>query len=410
MLRENLDTVLKDLLEFKQFEKIDSKYPGTHLDIEDNFLKNILPPNKAHTNPKSHHHTFPDILKDILDDTFDTTSPGPVRVPTLDYADDESQSNPDDSRYSLEFETTKYVDVHNPPSIKTTTAANKNKKSKNSKEVVIRTVNLNHTKTRPDKSEIVYRIRRYLQNEVKQVTVQSRSKVRQYLFNNKHKHIKRLHKFENPVKKQIRKPFLSNKIDTMKKKHKPLDNLPKSKLIHRTIPKSKRIKVGRKLQMYNSKRNIAQRNRNRHPRNAKDSTEFKPVKQHQSSVYNPITDHITENKPVDEKPLVDLVKYDLSEGDAALKARFLFKSCMNYEILEKRGHQPLLDLLDLLGGWPILDHKWQDNGFDWIGLMAKLRLYNNDILISEWVGPDIKNSDEFVIQFDQTSLGNKSFS
>ncbi|XP_063380922.1 neprilysin-4-like [Cydia fagiglandana] len=91
--------------------------------------------------------------------------------------------------------------------------------------------------------------------------------------------------------------------------------------------------------------------------------------------------------------------------DAALKAKFLFKSCMNYEILQKRGHQPLLDLLNLFGGWPILDPRWLPLNFDWLDVMAKLRLYNNDILISEWVGPDIKNSDEYVIQFDQTSLG-----
>lgn len=96
---------------------------------------------------------------------------------------------------------------------------------------------------------------------------------------------------------------------------------------------------------------------------------------------------------------------DPAKGDAVLKARFLFKSCMNHEILHARGHQPLLDLLDILGGWPILKLKWNAKNFDWLELMAKLRLYNNDILISEWVGPDIKNSDEFVIQFDQTSLG-----
>ncbi|CAH2106177.1 unnamed protein product [Euphydryas editha] len=96
---------------------------------------------------------------------------------------------------------------------------------------------------------------------------------------------------------------------------------------------------------------------------------------------------------------------DPANGDAALKARFLFKSCMNHEILHARGHQPLLDLLDILGGWPILKLNWNSRKFDWLELMAKLRLYNNDVLISEWVGPDIKNSDEFVIQFDQTSLG-----
>ncbi|KAG7188439.1 hypothetical protein KM043_008081 [Ampulex compressa] len=91
--------------------------------------------------------------------------------------------------------------------------------------------------------------------------------------------------------------------------------------------------------------------------------------------------------------------------DATIKAKHLFQSCMNYEILEQRMERPLIQLLDEFGGWPILRPDWKAFKFDWLLLVAQLRLYNNDILISEWVGPDIKNSDEYVIQFDQTSLG-----
>lgn len=92
-------------------------------------------------------------------------------------------------------------------------------------------------------------------------------------------------------------------------------------------------------------------------------------------------------------------------GDAMKKTKDLFRSCMNANILNKRREQPLLDLLRNLGGWPMIDSDWKPDHFDWVTLMAKLRLYNNDILLSEWVGPDIKNSDEYIIQFDQTSLG-----
>jgi hypothetical protein len=46
----------------------------------------------------------------------------------------------------------------------------------------------------------------------------------------------------------------------------------------------------------------------------------------------------------------------------------------------------------------MLQSDWDDMQFDWVQLMAQLKLYNNDILISEWVGPDIKNSNEYVIQ------------
>ncbi|XP_025266965.1 neprilysin-4 isoform X2 [Camponotus floridanus] len=106
--------------------------------------------------------------------------------------------------------------------------------------------------------------------------------------------------------------------------------------------------------------------------------------------------------------LEDPILYNVNEldaDDATVKAKYLFQSCMNYEILEQRKERPLIRLLDELGGWPILRPEWNPDKFDWLLLTAKLRLYNNDVLISEWVGPDIKNSDKYVIQVDQTSLG-----
>ncbi|CAL1685239.1 unnamed protein product [Lasius platythorax] len=105
-----------------------------------------------------------------------------------------------------------------------------------------------------------------------------------------------------------------------------------------------------------------------------------------------------------EDPILHNVD-ELDADDATVKAKHLFQSCMNYEILEQRMERPLIQFLDELGGWPILRPDWDSDKFDWLLLTAQLRLYNNDVLISEWVGPDIKNSDKYVIQFDQTSLG-----
>nr|CAD7586899.1 unnamed protein product [Timema genevievae] len=94
--------------------------------------------------------------------------------------------------------------------------------------------------------------------------------------------------------------------------------------------------------------------------------------------------------------------------DAIAKAKNFYKSCMDHNILEARGERPLLFLLQQLGGWPVLEPNWDSERFDWLLLMAQLRLYNNDILISQWVGPDIRNSDHYIIQFDQTTLGLQS--
>lgn len=91
---------------------------------------------------------------------------------------------------------------------------------------------------------------------------------------------------------------------------------------------------------------------------------------------------------------------------AEQKAKYLYESCMNADILERRGIEPLMQLLKSLGGWPVLDgDAWNRTAFDWLQLASRLRLFNNDIFLMQWVGPDIKNSNENVIQFDQTSLG-----
>lgn len=121
---------------------------------------------------------------------------------------------------------------------------------------------------------------------------------------------------------------------------------------------------------------------------------------------------ILQRRSVLEKVLVRYRKDILSHrdrpvkiSDAEVKAKHLYESCMNYDLLEKRGIAPLIDLLNSLGGWPALDSKWKTDNFNWLNLTARLRLYNNDIFLVQWVGPDIKNSDENIIQFDQTSLG-----
>ncbi|KQS38695.1 neprilysin-4 isoform X2 [Drosophila erecta] len=93
------------------------------------------------------------------------------------------------------------------------------------------------------------------------------------------------------------------------------------------------------------------------------------------------------------------------QHDAQLKAKNLYRSCVNNAVLSKRGLEPLHTLIRELGGWPVLESQWSDSHFNWQVLAATLRRYNNDILIVQWVGADIKNSEENIVQFDQTGLG-----
>lgn len=296
MLRENLDTVLKDLLEFKSSETVESGYPGQHLDLTDNFLA----------------HNYP---------LHCSTKPFPV--------------------------------------------SHKFKKTKLLKEVDYKALNntkddiINGNDYPQESAVIISRIRRYLDKKSRKILKPVR-KIKYSLQDY-------MHKNDLPRDSMNMRAGIS-----MPSKHtKRISNIRKRS----QYQYGRHNNVGRKLQMYYSR----VKKKHGHEKHAKKTRPDPSVQKNN----------------------------DPANGDAALKSRYLFMSCMNYQILEKRGHQPLLDLLELLGGWPILNQNWDDRKFNWLELMAKLRVYNNDILISEWVGPDIKNSDEFVIQFDQTSLGNK---
>ncbi|CAH0397785.1 unnamed protein product [Chilo suppressalis] len=290
MLRENLDTVLKELLEFKDDQKIQSIYPGSQLDLDDDFLKNILPKIK-HTEEKNLDNLLVDIIKTNSREIINNTAAAELR-------------------YDLAI--------------------------------------------KENKSEIINRIRRYLDIKSKQL-MKPMKKIKHKL----HEYLKR-----NRKKERVKRD-----------NHKTIELLQNRKqiIVNQLKTKRKQIKNKKNLLM---------------PRNYLHNKQFK----REAFIHTETSIKSDHSK-------------DLSDGDATIKAQFLFKSCMNYDILQKRGHRPLLDLLDILGGWPILNLQWNSSNFDWQELMAKLRLFNNDILISEWVGPDIKNSEEFVIQFDQTSLG-----
>ncbi|XP_023930213.1 neprilysin isoform X2 [Lingula anatina] len=94
-----------------------------------------------------------------------------------------------------------------------------------------------------------------------------------------------------------------------------------------------------------------------------------------------------------------------NQPNSVTKTRNLYRSCMNESLIELRGAKPVFDFLETLGGWPVLTSNWSESSFDWIELVAKLRLYNNKLLIDEWVSSDDKNSSVNIIQLDQVDLG-----
>ncbi|XP_064113738.1 neprilysin-1-like [Macrobrachium nipponense] len=103
-----------------------------------------------------------------------------------------------------------------------------------------------------------------------------------------------------------------------------------------------------------------------------------------------------------------LLEEDVSpgEGEATKKAKIFYSSCMNTSQIEEAKDEPLDQVLESLGGWPVTQENWTLPEFSVETLIGRLRgELNQGILIDQWVGPDDTNSSVNVIQLDQMVLG-----
>lgn len=68
------------------------------------------------------------------------------------------------------------------------------------------------------------------------------------------------------------------------------------------------------------------------------------------------------------------------------------------DYLEYEGLEPLLDMIESLGDWPMTSDSWKEESFDWQNASARLnRLLGLSPLVSLIVYLDRKNSTQSVI-------------
>jgi hypothetical protein len=68
------------------------------------------------------------------------------------------------------------------------------------------------------------------------------------------------------------------------------------------------------------------------------------------------------------------------------------------DYLESEGLEPLLDIIDILGDWPMTSDSWREEEFDWQNAIAQLyRLLGLSPLVSLTVQLDRKNSTQSII-------------
>ncbi|XP_077168912.1 membrane metallo-endopeptidase-like 1 isoform X2 [Paroedura picta] len=95
--------------------------------------------------------------------------------------------------------------------------------------------------------------------------------------------------------------------------------------------------------------------------------------------------------------------------EAFQKAKTLYRSCMNESIIERRDSSPLLEVLRMIGGWPVASAGWNTTKEPNWSLEKKLSLlnsrFNTRVLIDMFVWHDDRDSSRHIIYIDQPSLG-----
>lgn len=121
------------------------------------------------------------------------------------------------------------------------------------------------------------------------------------------------------------------------------------------------------------------------------------------------------NKNIDEVLSKESVP---NETHANKLSKGFQKTCKDTATLNAAGKQPMLDLLEKYGGWPVLkgENEWKGDNWDW--LKVKRQIFEDgfvddqfDIILAFGIGPDDKDSSKsavFVSTIDQLGLTKNS--
>uniref|UniRef100_G1MSZ8 Membrane metalloendopeptidase like 1 n=1 Tax=Meleagris gallopavo TaxID=9103 RepID=G1MSZ8_MELGA len=100
---------------------------------------------------------------------------------------------------------------------------------------------------------------------------------------------------------------------------------------------------------------------------------------------------------------------DQGDREAFQKAKILYKSCMNESLIEQRDSLPLLEVLTMVGDWPVASADWNNTKEPSWSMEEKLSImnsrFNKRVLIDMFVWNDDRDSSRHIIYIDQPSLG-----
>ncbi|KAI1295381.1 Neprilysin-11 [Halotydeus destructor] len=112
---------------------------------------------------------------------------------------------------------------------------------------------------------------------------------------------------------------------------------------------------------------------------------------------------------VQQKLRLLLEHEDVKDEFYIKNAKLLYKTCLNETAINALGVKPLTDLLDSVGGWPmVLGDKWADDDTDIYEMIRALedRGYIGALhsFLSLYFGPDLKNNTRYIMSTSEASL------
>jgi len=96
------------------------------------------------------------------------------------------------------------------------------------------------------------------------------------------------------------------------------------------------------------------------------------------------------------------------EEPAVFKSiRAFYNSCMDLDHIENNSKAEMLEMVEKLGGWPVLGNEFKPEDFAWYKLTAVANAlgYNTGKVISIGIGTDADDSTKRIMEIDQASLG-----
>nr|XP_034338182.1 neprilysin-1-like [Crassostrea gigas] len=94
-----------------------------------------------------------------------------------------------------------------------------------------------------------------------------------------------------------------------------------------------------------------------------------------------------------------------SDIEAVRNAKRYYQSCVDVDAIEKDNLTSIKQLIEDLGGWPVLNKDWKEENFNLTDLLIKITLYTANPLIFMFVYRDFKNPTNHMLYIDQPALG-----